>query len=113
MDQRVYERLVEMARAGALINYQKVGDLIGLDMGNPDHRNRIADVLDEINHEEHAACKPMISAVVVHKDSDLPGNGFFECGRALGHFTGPDDEMSRLAFFCAELKRVYAYWSNH
>ena len=81
-------------------------------MGFPEDRNRIANLLDEINHCEAREGRPMISAVVVRQDTDVPGHGFFECARELGKLSGVDNEEVRLTFFCEELSRVYAQWAS-
>jgi len=112
MNEVVYARLLEKARSKGLVFYQEVGSLVGLDMGSPDDRNRIADILDEIERCEDAEGRPMISALVVRADTDVPGAGFFKCARELGKLSGPDKEESRLAFWCDEVKRVYGYWAG-
>jgi len=49
----------------------------------------------------------MLTAIVVHKRDNIPGEGFFELARHLGLLSGGDDE---LAFFCHEVARVHADW---
>ncbi len=113
MNETVYEKLKEIARARSVIPYQQVGNLIGLDMTNEEHRYRIGQLLDEINRTLASEDKPMISAVVVRRESSIPGSGFFQCARNLGKLTGPDDEDTRLRFFRDELQAVYDYWGTH
>ena len=109
MHQGVYEELKRVARAGDVTNYSTVGQMIGLDMENPADRNRIAAILDEINHYEHQHERPMLSAVVIRQDINMPGEGFFTCARALGKYVGGND----LVFWVHELAEVHKYCQSH
>jgi len=106
--QAIYERLQGIARAGRTISYHEIAPLAGLDMGNPAHRNEIAEILYEISTHEHREGRPLLSAVVIREDENLPGQGFFTMARELGLYTGTDD----VAFFAQELTRVFAAWRN-
>jgi len=108
MHQRIYERLKEVARARGITNYTDIGRMDNLDMGNPADRNRIAEMLDEINHYEHQQGRPMLSAVVIRQDINMPGAGFFECARGLGKYHGNDD----LVFWAHELTEVHNCWQS-
>jgi hypothetical protein len=110
MNSQLYQRLTEIAAAQSTVSYSELGDLLGLDMSNADDRLRIGEMLDEINHAEHSASRPMISAVVVHSQEGVPGAGFFVCARELGRLSGRD-RQSELAFFVHELRRVHTHWA--
>jgi len=109
MDEQVCERLKEVARASTVTYYSDIAPLAGLDMSSPKDRYEIGVLLDEINRHERQLGRPMLSAVVVHKDSMLPGQGFFTLARAQGSFVGTDRE----AFYIQELRRVHDYWGSH
>jgi hypothetical protein len=111
MNPRLFRRLIEVAAAQLTISYTEIANLLGLDMSNPDDRLRIGDMLDEINHAEHHAGHPMISAVVVHAQEGVPGPGFFVCARELGQLTSRN-RQDELAFFVQELQRVHAHWGR-
>ena len=102
--QIIYDKLKEVARARGLIYYQQVGNLVGLDMGDPRDRDRISQLLDDINEEEATVHqRPMLSAIVVREAEGTPGQGFWKCAKRLGRYTGG----SKLDFYCKELQRVY------
>ena len=101
----VYDRLKEVAKTRSLATYTEVGALIGLDMANEYHRIRIAQILDDINAFEDRDGRPMISAVVVYKDTDRPDPGFFDCARKLEKFKGGSEED----FWVKEVKRVHEW----
>ena len=49
---------------------------------------QLAHMLGEVSTAEHNAGRGMLTVVVVHKSSDqMPGPGFFELARSLGHDT--------------------------
>jgi hypothetical protein len=109
MHQDIYEELKRVARAKDVTNYTIVGQMIGLDMGNPADRNKIKEILDEINYYEHQHRRPMLSAVVIRQDINMPGEGFFKCARRLGEYWGNND----LVFWVHELTKVQEYWQSH
>src|SRR5688500_8542903 len=109
MNQAIYEMLKRVAAEGRTTSYAEVAPLAGLDMSRADHRNRISVLLDEISSQEHAAGRPLLSAVVVHGAGDnagAPGKGFITLAKRLGLHGGGDDT----AFFARELTRVHDYW---
>lgn len=109
MKQNVYEELKRIAHAKNVTNYTAIGQMIGLDMENPANRNKISEVLDGINHYEHRRKRPMLSAVVIRQDINMPGQGFFECARQLRKYEGGNKSV----FWAHELTEVHNYWSSH
>ena len=70
--------------------------------------DRLAHMLGEISTAEHEAGRGMLTVVVVHKQGDqMPGPGFFQLARSLGH-----DTKDREAFWVAELEKVYRAWAK-
>jgi len=63
------QELIQAARQRRLIYYGAVQNRYG-------GRGYIGQVLDEINRREHKKGNPMLSAIVVDKDSGTPGEGF-------------------------------------
>ena len=89
--QAIHEELLRVARSQRVVNYSDVAPLAGLNMDSPEDRNRIADILDVISQAEHRAGKPLLSAVVIRRDKNMPGAGFFNLARRLGlHGSGND-----------------------
>ncbi len=108
MHQTIYERLKEVARRKVIVYYHEIAPLAGLDMSNPAHRNEIADILGEISRYDVMKGRPMLSAVVVLKETGMPGKGFFTLARELKRFKGTDQN----AFFVSELGQVHSTWAN-
>ena len=78
MKRQIREMLIQVARQNNTISYSEVGEAVELDMANPGERSKLANTLDQINREEHKLGRPLLSAVVVQKESGHPGTGFFE-----------------------------------
>jgi len=108
MHEQIYEKLKEVARAGTVTYYSDIAPMAELDMGLPNDRYEIGVILDDINRYERELGRPMLSAVVVHKDTLMPGQGFFTLARALGLFVGDDKDR----FYIKELRKVHDYWAS-
>jgi len=108
MNQCVYEKLKEVARARRVITYSEIAPLTDLGITNP-RDPRLANVLHEICSHEVQHGRPMLGAVVMRKGGNCPGDGFFKGAREMGRFCGDD----KLAFWASELKKVHTYWSSH
>ena len=65
----------------------------------------LADMLGEISTAEDAAGRGMLSVVVVHKEDNMPGKGFFELAKILGR-----DVSDKEKFWVNEAKKVYSSW---
>lgn len=111
MNQIVCGTLKRAAKAGTVLNYTDVGNLVGLDMDNPDHRAQMSGLLDEISIYEHGQGRPLLSVVVIRKDLNKPGHGFYEMAAGLGLYKGHTDTDQDL-FFIEEFQRAIACWRN-
>ncbi len=103
MNETIYEYLKQVAKDKRYTNYTETGALVGLEA----HNSILWGMLDEINIHEHREGRPMLSAVVISQEENMPGDGFFECGRGLGLFHGGD----KLLFWINQLNVVWDYWS--
>lgn len=105
----IYEKLIEIAKAGSVTYYSDIAPLAGLDMSDPDHRNQIASILGRISTYEHQLGHPMLSAVVLLKDKNSTGEGFFTLAEELGLHDGIVDDDR---FLMTELAKVYEHWNS-
>ena len=67
---------------GGLVHYGEFAKMLGIDMDNPYFGAQVGKVLGRISEDAVAAGRPMISAIVVSKDTNPPGGGFFKPGRS-------------------------------
>ena len=105
----VLGKLMEVAKSREITYYSDIAPLVGLDMSLPPDRNHIARILDEISRSESASGRPLLSAVVVLKDRNIPGEGFFTLAKELRLYDGTDDD----GFWAGEVQRVHEHWSVH
>jgi hypothetical protein len=109
MNEPLYQKLKEVAFSGQVTYYSDIAPIVGLDMSHPEDRNKISVLLDDISTFEHQNGRPLLSAVVVHRQDNIPGNGFFQMAQRVGVYTGRDRDI----FFVEELRRVHDYWQKH
>lgn len=110
----IYRAMSGIARQKKTISYSALFGKYGLDMGDISHRNEAGNFLGEIGEEEHNAGRPMLTAVVVGEQSNMPGEGFFGLAADLGFsITKAGSEMDKLSFFSKQLKEVHQYWSQN
>ena len=99
--------LVDLARRKKEIAYLPLVRKIGLKSTLPQH-STISEILEEIATEEHREGRGMLTALVVHKGGDhMPGKGFFNLARELGHKFGDDED-----FWVQEREKVFAAWAK-
>jgi hypothetical protein len=103
----LYGRLVEAARAGAILSYTDVGKPLNLDFENPADRTVITRSLGEISRYEVSQGRPMLSSLVWHKDLSGLGVGLRNLGVELGIVLGDEDD---LAFATRQVNATHAYW---
>ena len=108
MHQAMYEELKRVAARGETATYSEVAPLADLNMEDPSHRDEIGRLLGEISEHEHSVRRSLLSVVVIHRDNNMPGPGFFKLAKRLELYDGRDD----LKFFLDELKRAHSTWAN-
>jgi hypothetical protein len=92
--------LAEIARQKRTVNYSDIMNEFG-------GRGHIGKVLDEVNRREHAKGHPMLSALVVQKDTGRPGDGFWTLVAELF------PTASLKGFWEAECERIWAFdWNK-
>jgi len=93
----IHARLIETAMRGQLITYSALVP----------NRRKVGDYLYRIAKEEHAAGRPPLTALVVHKADSKPGPGFLEAAKWVGYWRvgESEDEVWRRA-----VQEVHAYW---
>jgi hypothetical protein len=104
----IYDRLVSAARQRSRMFHSEVRAILESLPADPLARPDVETVLAEIAASEHAAGRPLLTALVVTGKS-IPGNIFFASARDLGLLssTDPAEEMR---FWMAEEARVYDTW---
>ena len=100
VDHDLRRSLIDVAKRRETISYSEL---------RPDAPQTLAAPLDEINRHEHREGRPLLSAVVAHKDGDrMSGDGFFRIAWELGEYQEGDPER----YWRQELERVWDYWQT-
>ena len=100
LDHDLRQRLIDVAKLGQTISYSEL---------RPDAPQTLAAPLDEINRYEYREGRPLLSAVVTHKEGDrMSGDGFFRIAWELGEYKEGDPEL----YWKQELQKVWDYWTG-
>ncbi|GAH87373.1 unnamed protein product, partial [marine sediment metagenome] len=91
MRKGIRNMLIKAAQQRKVVYYSEVGEAVNLSMGNPHQRAELGRILSEISSEEHDNGRPLLAAIVVHKDNKKPGEGFFKLARNIGK-QKPDED---------------------
>lgn len=106
----IRDRLLAVAGAKVTIGYKELTDWLGIDPQlRPWRAELLYHALDTINRNEHNAGRPLLSAVVIVRESGMPGDGFFRLAKDLTQFN-PATSSER-DFWEQELRRLYDYWA--
>lgn len=98
--------LIGMARLCATITYSELASLIG--MAPMHHRAPLFhQLIRDMDADEAAAGRPSLAALVVRKDSGIPGAGFYADAPVIeGEIFDP------VAYWQSEFDDVCGYWGE-
>jgi len=106
----VYRELINAARYKGIVTYQELAQMMGLPISGQHMGSQVGWILGEISEDEHAAGRPMLSAVAVAVSGE-PGEGFYELARKLGLLGEVPSEESR-KFWRRQKEAVYETWKR-
>lgn len=114
MNHTVRRFLIDLAhqRPEKTIGYQQLADTcdLGLDMSLPHHRQEIGVVLGDISAYEHAHGRPLLSAIVVFKETLDQGDGFYRIAETLG--LGSFRRLKADLFGMQQLRASFDFWQD-
>ncbi|MDE6143232.1 MAG: hypothetical protein K2F94_04060 [Muribaculaceae bacterium] len=103
--------LAKVASQKGVVSYSDLcrGVALPYSMANPDHRNQLAEDLGRVSVEElYIYERPMLSCVVVDKNTMMPGKGFFDLAQELCDIKIED----RMVFLAEEMRDTHEFWSS-
>lgn len=106
-DQAIRERLIVAAKRGEVVHYADLAKALGREMKGPNWAVHIGRILGRISSEEADNGRPLLSVIVVSRDTKLPGGGFYNLGQEK-HLVEPGEDEA--AFVTRQTRRVYEYW---
>jgi hypothetical protein len=71
--------------------------------------SRCATLLQVAAARQSRRPRPLLSVIVVHKGTTMPGEGFFMCAKDLGRYGAGQD---REEFVESEREAVFKYWAG-
>jgi hypothetical protein len=98
--------MVELAKSGQTISYSELCAMLKTAYLHY-HSPMLTTLLIEIGSEEAQAGRPILPAVVVGKQSGIPGLGYFKV--AIGEAEIADPQ----AHWQNDLQQLFDYWSKH
>lgn len=106
--------LIEIARKMKTITYGEIAEELGI------ANEAVGNVVGEVSIYECEKERPLLSVVVVRKDTRNSGGGFFglpcipkNLQRKEGELRNPILSASESSFWEAELNRVRGWWASH
>ena len=110
MNETIYARLRQAAKEKKFVNYADLSAAISLSLTDAAGVNALNKMLEEIADHETANGRPLLAAIIVNENSNMPGAGLFNYAKRKGLMKQKDKD--NLAFFLAEAKKVHDYWSS-
>ncbi|MBA2319691.1 MAG: hypothetical protein H0V89_00940 [Deltaproteobacteria bacterium] len=108
MDKQLLRKLRTVAADGRTLTYYQVAERAGLDMSQRPDREALSSLLGEISSHEHRHGRPLLSAVVVHEQFQMPGGGFYDVALGTGRMAADEDQQ---AYWDRELRAVHDFWA--
>jgi hypothetical protein len=108
----IYRTLKERARKKDWIGYEELNQAcgLGLDLRTDQGRTRVGELAGAVSEFEVNKHRPMLSAVLVHKQSPRePGPGFYKWADKLGQ--RKPGESDKVLWFRL-LNECHTYWSQ-
>jgi len=106
---KVYCELVRAAMNSKIITYGDLAAQLGLPTRGHQLGQALRLKLDAISSYEHDHGRPLLSALVVRKNTRKPGKGFFKMAQRVGKMAASDDPSR----FCEqEIKNIKKTWAN-
>jgi len=103
----VYQKLIQVAKARKSITYGELAQAADVSADGDDAMRVVGELLDAIADQEVTAGRPLLPIVVVSGRTNMPGGGLFKYAKRKKLQKGDD-----MAFFVAELTRVYDFWAK-
>ena len=100
----IRQKLIESASNEKKLYYNDIAIL-----GDDRHMNGLSDILSKISRYEHKNGRPLLSAIVVQKESNLPGIGFFLLCDSLRTIQSLEEMQSDCFAFWSEEENKQKY----
>jgi hypothetical protein len=107
MNQNARFFLINQCKKGEPIYYEAIGNILGLDLSQLDHRLILSDELAEISTYEYQNHRPLLSSAAIYKKNNDHGPGFYTLCEKLGIGTAKSLQKQSFGFKAFELCKEY------
>jgi hypothetical protein len=104
-----YAALIQAAHSRGMATYAGIAHLTGLPTRGQAMASQVGHLVGEISEDEVGRGRPMLSALVVEKDTGRPGRGFYLLARNLGKLNGSSNTVEK-KFLRKEKATLYEVW---
>ena len=110
MNDIIYARLTQAAKGRKFVSYGDLSSAISLSTTDAAGLNALSVMLEEIADHELAAGRPLLAAIIVNENTNMPGGGLFSYAKRKGLMKAKDKDT--LTFFLTEAKKVHDFWAS-
>lgn len=111
MNEVIYARLTQAAKEKRFVSYSDLSAAIQLPLTDSAGVNALHLILEEIADHEIANNRPLLAAIIVNENTNMPGSGLFQYAKRKGLMKQNDKDY--VTFFVKEAKKVHDYWAAH
>ena len=106
--EEIRDILIQVARKQQVITYSELTSMLQTAYVHY-HSHVLVSLLTDIGSAEARAGRPILPALVVTKQTGLPGAGYFKIRDERGVHIADDPQET----WAEDLKQVHDYWSSH
>lgn len=110
MNEILYARLTEAAKEKKFLSYSDLSAAIQLSLTDAAGVNALNVMLEEIAEHELAHGHPLLVAIIVNENTNMPGAGLFSYAKRKGLMKPKDKD--NMTFFVTEAKKVHDFWAT-
>jgi hypothetical protein len=105
--------LEERARAAAPIFYNELAKEFALPpVAEYWTAHPLSEIFGRLDHEDHENHRPFRTALVIAKETSIPGIGFFKTLQELRGMRIPKDELKRMVLWKQEFDRLVEFYKS-
>lgn len=111
---RFLEQRALLSAGQALVFYGDIVAMFGLPtLDGAWLSHPLCGIFGVLDLEDHRLNRPLRTALVVNRETRMPGNGFFETAQHLGRLEAHlSDEIACAIFWGRECERLLQYWQR-
>jgi len=110
LDKNIRKYLIDQCVKGVPIYYEDIGKILNLNLESITDRKILSNTLGDISSYEHSKGRPLISSIVIYKNANDHGTGFYNLCEELG--IGKSATLKEKFYGFTQLEESKKYWNN-